>query len=215
VSGFNTRCGVNSLTTRWPAKRQRVVDGVKILLDIAKESSDWFGPLKSALGGVNALIKHYEVFFECITVAPNSHERSQQFEDVKEKIEDLIPHLDRFKQNADAAMANGDQTEKQRLSLLTRYAYQLPAALTLANCLRSALDKIKKRSQELLAKGTAARFIDKSADSGEVARLIEQLREAITHYQVSKNWIVGRKLLTWENRYRSNKRSTTKSLPSL
>lgn len=40
---------------------QRAVDGVKILLDVAKESSDWFPPLKSALGGVNALIKHYEV----------------------------------------------------------------------------------------------------------------------------------------------------------
>lgn len=45
-----------------PAKRQRVVDGVKILLDVAKESSDFFVPLKSTLGGVNALIKHYEVF---------------------------------------------------------------------------------------------------------------------------------------------------------
>jgi hypothetical protein len=44
------------------AKKQRVVDGAKILLDVAKESADWFPPLKSALGGVNALIKHYEVF---------------------------------------------------------------------------------------------------------------------------------------------------------
>ena len=43
------------------AKKQRVVDGVKMLLDVAKESADWFPPLKSALGGVNALIKHYEV----------------------------------------------------------------------------------------------------------------------------------------------------------
>jgi len=43
------------------AKRQRVADGAKILLDVAKESSDWFPPLKSALGGVNALIKHHEV----------------------------------------------------------------------------------------------------------------------------------------------------------
>jgi len=52
----------NPLTTRrLPAKRQRITDGVKILLDVAKESSDWFPPLKSALGGVNALIKHYEV----------------------------------------------------------------------------------------------------------------------------------------------------------
>ena len=38
-----------------------MVSGVKILLDIAKESADWFPPLKSALGGVNALINHYEV----------------------------------------------------------------------------------------------------------------------------------------------------------
>ena len=32
-----------------------------MLLDIAKESSDAFPPLKSCLGGINALIKHYEV----------------------------------------------------------------------------------------------------------------------------------------------------------
>jgi len=54
-----------------PAKRQRVADGTKILLDVAKESADWFPPLKSALGGVNALIKHYEVLVESVTVAHN------------------------------------------------------------------------------------------------------------------------------------------------
>ena len=32
-----------------------------MLLDIAKESSDAFPPLKSCLGGISALIKHYEV----------------------------------------------------------------------------------------------------------------------------------------------------------
>ena len=57
----------------------------------------------------------------------------------------------------------------------------------LANGHRSALEEIKKRSQELLAKGTTDRFVDKTADSGEVARLIERLREAIAHYQVSEN----------------------------
>jgi hypothetical protein len=31
------------------------------LLDIAKESSDVFPPLKGCLGGISALIKHYEV----------------------------------------------------------------------------------------------------------------------------------------------------------
>ena len=54
-----------------PAKRQRVVDGAKILLDIAKESSDWFPPLKSALGGLCALIKHYEVLVELVALAHN------------------------------------------------------------------------------------------------------------------------------------------------
>ena len=46
---------------RLTEKVQRAVDGVKILLDIAKESSDAFPPLKSALGCVSALINHYEV----------------------------------------------------------------------------------------------------------------------------------------------------------
>ena len=41
---------------------------MKILLDVAKESADWFPPLKSALGGVNALIKHYEVLVEWMVI---------------------------------------------------------------------------------------------------------------------------------------------------
>ena len=65
MSGFDTFRVVSVLTAqRLPAKRQRIVDGMKIFLDVAKESSSWFPPLESALGGVNALIKHYEVFIE-------------------------------------------------------------------------------------------------------------------------------------------------------
>ena len=52
-----------------PAKRQRVADGAKILLEVAKESSDRFPPLKSALDGMGALIKHYEVSVELVVVA--------------------------------------------------------------------------------------------------------------------------------------------------
>ena len=64
--------GVNPLTVRnLLAKKQRVVDSAKILLDIAKESADWFPPLKSALGGVNALIQHYEVSVEWMTTTHN------------------------------------------------------------------------------------------------------------------------------------------------
>ena len=69
VSSSNTFCVISLLTTRrLPAKTQRVTEGVKILLDVAKESADWFPPLKSALGGVNALVKHYEVLGERTTV---------------------------------------------------------------------------------------------------------------------------------------------------
>ena len=42
----------------------------------------------------------------------------------------------------------------------------------------------------LLKKGAAARFLDKGEDSAEVARLIERLREAIAHYQVSEDYFV-------------------------
>jgi hypothetical protein len=65
---------------------------------------------------------------------------------------------------------------------------------TLINGLRSALEEIEKRSRDLLAKGTAARFVDKGADFGEVARLVERLREAITHYQVSESRFVASSL---------------------
>ena len=47
------------------------MDGVKIFLDVAKESADWFPPLKAALGGVSALIRHYEVLVRSAAVTPN------------------------------------------------------------------------------------------------------------------------------------------------
>jgi len=66
VSGFNTFRGISHLTTRRrPAKTQRVPGCAKILLDIMKESSDCFPFLKSTLGFVSALIKHYEVVVVC------------------------------------------------------------------------------------------------------------------------------------------------------
>ena len=43
------------------AKKQRFVDAMEVLLDIAKESADVLPPLKSCLGGINVLIKLYQV----------------------------------------------------------------------------------------------------------------------------------------------------------
>ncbi|KAF9652211.1 hypothetical protein BDM02DRAFT_3161863 [Thelephora ganbajun] len=136
------------------SKKQRVAGVAKIPPDTVKESADCFPPLKSALGGVTALIEHYE-----------------QFEDVEDKIKDLKPQLDRFKQNITTTPVGGDPEETGRRKELT-----------------SALEEIEERSRELLAKGTAARFADK--DSGEVAGLVERLREAITHYQISQQQVI-------------------------
>jgi len=130
VSGFNALHWASPLITRTlPAKknRERVADGTKILLDIAKESSDWFPPLKSALGGVCALVKHYEVIAEWVAIVHDLRGRSQQFEDVKEKIEELIPRLNRFKQNANGVSVDGDQAEEKRRSELAGYAHRLLA----------------------------------------------------------------------------------------
>ena len=49
-----------------PATKQRIIDATKSLLDIANESADAFPPLKSCLGGINALIKYYEVRLQLI-----------------------------------------------------------------------------------------------------------------------------------------------------
>jgi hypothetical protein len=60
------------------------------------------------------------------------------------------------------------------------------------------LEEIEKRSQALLEKAKAPRFVDKAVlfidkgrDSGEVVKLVEQLRDAITGYQVSEDWFVA------------------------
>ena len=37
----------------------------------------------------------------------------------------------------------------------------------------------------------AALFVDKRRDSGEVVKLVERLRDAITRYQVSGHWFVA------------------------
>ncbi|KAF9784512.1 hypothetical protein BJ322DRAFT_850660 [Thelephora terrestris] len=134
------------------SKNQRVVDNTKMMLDIAKESADWFPPLKAALGGVTALIKHYE-----------------QFQNVKEKIQELLPQLDRFKKHIRTTKVDGDPEETNRREDLA-----------------GAFKQIEEEAHKLSEKKPLARLADKAQDSGVVARLFEQLREAIVSYQLSQ-----------------------------
>jgi len=108
---------------------------------------------------------------------------------VKEKVGDLVPLLERFKQNIAVTKSDGDQAENQRRSEFSRCVRQSLTTLALVENPLSALAEIEKRSRALLEKGAAARFVDKGEDSAEVTRLIERLREAITHYQVSEHCI--------------------------
>ncbi|KAF9649808.1 hypothetical protein BDM02DRAFT_3186020 [Thelephora ganbajun] len=149
------------------SKKRRVADAAKILLDIVKDSAGWFPPLKSALGGVTALIERYE-----------------QLEDVK--VKDLKLQLDRFKRNITTIPVDGDPKETGRRQELTRYAHRLLTTPTLVNDLRRALEEIEERSQEFLAKGAVTWSTDREGDSREVAKLVEQLQEAVTHYQISQ-----------------------------
>ena len=114
----------------------------------------------------------------------------KQFEDVKAKIKDLEPRLARFKQNITTTTIDGDPGETGRREELARYAHRSSHSPISLSDLRSTLEDIEKRSQALLAKGAAARFVDKGGDSGEVVKLIERLQEAITHYQVSRYGMV-------------------------
>ena len=102
-------------------------------------------------------------------------------------MEGLKPQLERLNRVITTTTIDGDPEETTRRTELTRYARQLFALPALINRLFSTLAEIERRSQELLAKGTAARFVDKARDSGEVVKLIERLREAIKHYQASEN----------------------------
>ena len=126
-----------------------------------------------------------------MTVAHNLHEHPQQFEDVREKVESLKPQLDRLKQIITATTIDGDPEETSRRVELARYVRRSLTTFALVNGLCSALGEILRESQELLAKDPVVQFMDKDADPGKVARLIERLRKAISNYQVSGNYSVA------------------------
>ena len=75
----------------------------------------------------------------------------QQSEDVKEKIEDLIPCLNRFEQNSNPVSADGDQGEKKRCSELSGYAHRWLIPPTLLTVFQSV-----GRDQEAI-QGTAGK----------------------------------------------------------
>ena len=115
---------------------------------------------------------------------------SQQFDDVKEKVEELVPQLDRFKQNIAITTVEGDPEETNRRMGLARYVHILRSTAIMAatTSYRSTFKQVEELSDQLLAKSAFIRFVDRGEDSKVVARLIERLREAIVCYQVRYNY---------------------------
>ena len=96
-----------------------------VLLDVAKESADACPPLKSCLGGINALIKHYDVRSRCILHhSVLLTDPSQQVQDVKDKLEVLIPWVVKLGNNLTKANAE-DHEEMERRTQLIKFASHL------------------------------------------------------------------------------------------
>ena len=113
------------------AKRRRLIDATKVLLDVAKESSDWFPPLKSCLGGINALIKHYDVRSCEYPPSTSPMYFLQEVQDVKDKLEDLIPWVTKLKGSLAVANPKDDREEAERRTQLTKFASHLCSLATI------------------------------------------------------------------------------------
>jgi len=72
------------------------------------------------LGGINALIKHYDVRSCRITPPATLTDSSQQIQDVKDKLEDLIPWVDKLKVSLTKVDAKDDRDEVERRTQLAK-----------------------------------------------------------------------------------------------
>jgi hypothetical protein len=104
---------------------------------------------------------------------------------VKDKLNDLIPWLEKLVVTLAKVGPNDDTEEIKRRSELARFVWCLASLIHPKLTMCSSLEEIRKRSVSLSEKGKVSRVLDKSRDSGEVIRLVEKLRQAILIYQVS------------------------------
>ena len=157
-----------------------------MLLDIAKESADVFPPLKSCLGFVDALIKHYDV-------RRDGYPTSDYADDRHPGVQRRERQTYRPASVAEEADDDPGSGEPQRRSARDRQAVATSEVRAVAGIshllgtdpLDRLLEDIGTRATALLDKGKVARVLDKGRDSAEVVALVEKLRQAILIYQVS------------------------------
>jgi len=93
----------------------------KLAIDLVKESSDVFPPLKSVAGGLSAILNHCEVRF----ISPGlyrlrSSQPSQQAMACRQTIESLIPRVEQLAGLLSAPVPEGEVKEEDRREILKR-----------------------------------------------------------------------------------------------
>jgi hypothetical protein len=104
---------------------------------------------------------------------------------VKEKLNDLMPWLENLQESLAKVNPDGDLEEVERRSQLAKFVSCLEPLARPILTLDRSLEEIGTRSLALSGKKKLARVLDKTRDSQEVVKLVENLRQAILVYQVS------------------------------
>jgi len=120
----------------------------------------------------------------------------QEYKDVEDKLNDLIPWLEKLLQTLAKVNPDDDPEEVKRRSKLARFVSRLICFPYTTLTLNRSLEDIGKRSLALSDKGKVARVLDKKGDSQKVVGLVEKLRQAILIYQVSGKYYRNQKSLT-------------------
>ena len=115
---------------------------------------------------------------------------------MKDKLNDLIPWLEKLQESLAKVNSSGDREEVERRSQLAKFVSCLILLVRPMLTLSRSLEDIGTRSLALSEKGKLARVLDKAQDSQEVLKLVEKLRQAILVYQVSVRHRRSGKLLT-------------------
>ena len=104
---------------------------------------------------------------------------------MKDKLDDLIPWLEKLLDTLAKVNPDNDREEVERRSQLAKFVSRLRSlSHPKLNLCHRSLDDIGKRSLALSEKGKVARVLDKTRDLQEVVGLVEKLRQAILVYQV-------------------------------
>jgi hypothetical protein len=103
---------------------------------------------------------------------------------VKDKLNDLIPWLEKLQETLARVNPDGDREEVERRSQLAKFVSCLAPPAHLVLTLDRSLEEVGTRSLALSGKKKLARVLDKAQDSQEVVKLVEKLRQAILVYQV-------------------------------